>query len=348
MLPMPNGGGIAVAVDPDELLRRAGDWETAAGELRIAATRLDRLVADAGDLPADVATRAGAALAAAASALRTVSGGLFDVARDATARSVVARGADDPTGPMLALDFAPKVWLAHGERYHFADPRDWLHHATFHPARSGVDPRTGRRWTVPGHYDMDDRYRSGDDRDAKLLYRWDPGSNTMTYYLFYAYDDGASFQNHEGDWERVTVQLDDRYHPVAVRYSAHGHHTNERPWNEVEKTPDGRPVVYSALGSHANAPHAGRWHSDAPCLDDRADAGNSVDLARQPVVDVTKEPYYGKDYDWGRLGEFKMTSGPTGPGPTAKGPILPGDAEYRDEAQPCLPPLIPPVRLPWG
>src|SRR5207248_5186662 len=170
MLPMPNGGGIAVAADPDELLRRAGDWETAAGERRIAATRLDRLVADAGDLPADVATRAGAALAAAASTLRTVSGGLFNVARDATARSVVARGADDPTGPMLALDFAPKVWLAHGERYRFADPRDWLRHATFHPARSGQDPRTGRRWTVPAYYDMDDRYRSGDDHDAKLRY----------------------------------------------------------------------------------------------------------------------------------------------------------------------------------
>ena len=59
------------------------------------------------------------------------------------------------------------------------------------------------------------------------------------------------------------------------------------------------------------------------------------------MVDVTKEPYYGKDYHWGRLGEFKMTSGPTGPGPSAKGPILPGDAEYRDEAQPCHLPTPP-------
>jgi hypothetical protein len=90
----------------------------------------------------------------------------------------------------------------------------------------------------------------------------------LEYWLFY-YDNplllpptpfGTFWQSHEGDWEVVNVVLDRNERPLEAAYSQHC--TGERmPWANVEKSPTGstHPVVYVALGSHANyfAPGAG-------------------------------------------------------------------------------------------
>jgi len=90
----------------------------------------------------------------------------------------------------------------------------------------------------------------------------------LQYWLFY-YDNplllpptpvGTFWQSHEGDWEVVNVVLDQNEQPREAAYSQHC--SGERvPWPEVEKSPAGstHPVVYVALGSHANyfAPGAG-------------------------------------------------------------------------------------------
>jgi hypothetical protein len=83
----------------------------------------------------------------------------------------------------------------------------------------------------------------------------------LQYWLFY-YDDalllpptpfGIFWQSHEGDWEVVNVVLDQNEQPLEAAYSQHC--SGERmPWAEVEKSPkeSTHPVVYVALGSHAN------------------------------------------------------------------------------------------------
>jgi hypothetical protein len=90
----------------------------------------------------------------------------------------------------------------------------------------------------------------------------------LQYWLFY-YDDalllpptpfGIFWQSHEGDWEVVNVVLDQNEQPLEAAYSQHC--SGERmPWAQVGKSPGDstHPVVYVALGSHANyfSPGAG-------------------------------------------------------------------------------------------
>ena len=83
----------------------------------------------------------------------------------------------------------------------------------------------------------------------------------LQYWLYY-YDNplllpptsfGVFWQSHESDWELVNVVLDRDRQPVEAAYSQHC--TGERmPWTRVEKSPQEstHPVVYVALGSHAN------------------------------------------------------------------------------------------------
>lgn len=91
----------------------------------------------------------------------------------------------------------------------------------------------------------------------------------LQYWLFY-YDNpqvlpqtpvGYFWQSHEGDWELVNVILDANEQPIQAAYSQHcsGQRT---AWENVARRPAGstHPVVYVALGSHANyfAPGTGQ------------------------------------------------------------------------------------------
>ena len=101
----------------------------------------------------------------------------------------------------------------------------------------------------------------------------------LQYWLFSAFNlwspsvpPSAEFwQSHEADWEAVTVLLDERARPVEVGLSRHCGGAR-RAWSRVEKR-GSRPVVYVALGSHANyfAPGATRldprcWPSEAVAI----------------------------------------------------------------------------------
>jgi hypothetical protein len=84
----------------------------------------------------------------------------------------------------------------------------------------------------------------------------------LEYWLFYPYDDysptvpaGDIWQVHEGDWEAVAVILDPTGKPLVAGYSQHSA-GKRRDWARVPKR-SGRPLVYVALGSHANYFRAG-------------------------------------------------------------------------------------------
>ncbi len=79
----------------------------------------------------------------------------------------------------------------------------------------------------------------------------------LQYWLWYPYNDysptvpaGDLWQIHEGDWEAVSVILDLRGKPLAAGYSQHSA-GKRRGWAKVPKS-GVRPLVYVALGSHAN------------------------------------------------------------------------------------------------
>ena len=90
----------------------------------------------------------------------------------------------------------------------------------------------------------------------------DEGNNwkSLQYHFFYAFNDwrlaANGINHHEGDWEMVAVYLKNDQ-PYAVLFSQHGSGALEL-WENVNcvKDQDGKetthPIIYTALGSHAN------------------------------------------------------------------------------------------------
>ncbi len=296
-----------------------------------------------------------------------------------------------------AITFAPVLYFAPGEQNFLQDPNVFIEESSLRRER---DPGEDWSWTDPGvvagedeqvhgtgevppeelagigpeNADADDQLfldhdneelgddiRTGNPDGAVMHYEYDPETNTITYHLFYAYNDGSpdgigDAQNHEGDWERITVQLDDQFRPSEVRYSAHSGLDVSRAWPGADN-PNGQPtarlegtqpVVYVAQGSHANYPETGLWATEVDGVDDVAALGEGsrrVDLATLEVRDVTTEAWYGSHVLWGERGTLQeagegLTSGPTGPSPE-KGAIT--EATPR---QPLEAPTPPPDGVP--
>jgi len=86
---------------------------------------------------------------------------------------------------------------------------------------------------------------------------------TIQFWFFYIFNDFINI--HEGDWELVEciwngddIQeiIDSGKEPDYVSFSQH-HWVETLSWNAVEKKDSTHPVVYVALGSHANYPTIG-------------------------------------------------------------------------------------------
>jgi hypothetical protein len=94
----------------------------------------------------------------------------------------------------------------------------------------------------------------------------------LQYWLWYPYDDFSPaypasdfWQAHEGDWEAVSVILDRASKPLTVAYSQH-RKGRRRAWAQAPKR-GVRPLVYVALGSHANFFDAGEQPLAVPAVD---------------------------------------------------------------------------------
>jgi len=72
---------------------------------------------------------------------------------------------------------------------------------------------------------------------------------TIQYWFFYYYNDW--FNKHEGDWEMCQVILNQQGEPEWVVVSQH-HGGSRRPWNTVKVESGTHPVIFVAMGSHAN------------------------------------------------------------------------------------------------
>ena len=92
----------------------------------------------------------------------------------------------------------------------------------------------------------------------------------LQYWIWYPYNDYSSvflpsevWEVHEGDWESVSVILDLTGRPLAVGLSRHCLGLR-RAWSGVRKK-GGHPVVFVALGSHANYFGIGMFRHDPVC-----------------------------------------------------------------------------------
>jgi hypothetical protein len=90
-----------------------------------------------------------------------------------------------------------------------------------------------------------------------IWYPWNPYSPTVP--------PGELWQVHEGDWEAVSVILDLHGKPLLAGYSEHTK-GKRRDWARVPRQ-GAHPVVYVALGSHANYFTAGVQRFDPRVVD---------------------------------------------------------------------------------
>ena len=98
---------------------------------------------------------------------------------------------------------------------------------------------------------------------GRILHKTDKGTNHWTilqYHFFYAFNDwrfaANGMNHHEADWEMVAIYLKND-EPYAVLFSQHGAGNMEK-WENARLAVDMQgnetthPLVYVALGSHAN------------------------------------------------------------------------------------------------
>jgi hypothetical protein len=127
-----------------------------------------------------------------------------------------------------------------------------------------IDVPRGKRSKAPAGFEAMQRgfFRDG---DTSLVYwhvvRYENGEAAVQYWLFYVFND---FQNwHEGDWENITVRLDEEEEPTEVFYSAH-EGGGTRAWDRAFRVGE-HPIVYVARGSHANYFRLGKHRVTVHC-----------------------------------------------------------------------------------
>jgi len=105
-------------------------------------------------------------------------------------------------------------------------------------------------------------YTAGDVPSPLLYGRYEKveDGSVLQYWFFYEFNfwslqypaSDLVWQAHEGDWEVVTVVLDDDRQPVTAGYSQHCG-GERRDWAAVPTAPGSEhPLVYVGTGSHAN------------------------------------------------------------------------------------------------
>jgi len=96
---------------------------------------------------------------------------------------------------------------------------------------------------------------------AQVVRYDDSGDYGVQYWFLYIYNYRLNF--HESDWEQITVGVDKDGTPKKALYSSHSTGF-VRDWGDMEHDGD-HPVVYVAVGSHANYFHAGTHAVTVSC-----------------------------------------------------------------------------------
>jgi hypothetical protein len=176
-----------------------------------------------------------------------------------------------PTPAQLLQQYAPRLVLHPDERFR-PEPVDGFL-ADSDLVGNHYDQRLCKASDGPAALDC---YAAADQAHAQApatygAYFRSGNRIVLEYWLFYYFDlysptdpPGDVWQDHEGDWEAVSVVLDTAGKPLLVGTSRHCGGAR-RSWAQVERRRT-HPVVYVALGSHANYFQPGETALDVRCL----------------------------------------------------------------------------------
>lgn len=207
--------------------------------------------------------------------------------------------------------------------------------------------------------DLDDDLRHGTpstSADANVYegsdvhYDYDEDAGWIRYYFMYGWsempggtDDSDPWCCHEGEWEGISIKLDDAGEPVEAFYNAH-HGGVRINWADVELVDETHPVVYAAEGAHAGYPRAGRWHiGKAP--DDRTDTGRvwQTWVGSTLLTEARREPWWGFMGAWGGVEPTRLIPALDAIGGGSKnfvGPLGPS-RHFRETPYECSPYCFP-------
>ncbi|MEV5887830.1 hypothetical protein [Nonomuraea fuscirosea] len=216
-----------------------------------------------------------------------------------------------------------------GYRHQLAN-RLCIDHGDQHPSNKLSRPRHDGKDGIPrgeGFYlNLPNNLRSGHGTRAPAYYEYF-AHQYVTYWFFYAHNDApTALFDHEGDWERISVQLDKANRATAVAYHQHKGYCT-RSWQEAGKH-EGHPLAYSALGTHATYPWLGAYEIAGGLAFDRT--GRDAGWATYGNLTKARDHgWFGFGGAWGEVGEASDTTGPLGPGAPTK------DSASTDWNRPC-------------
>jgi len=173
-----------------------------------------------------------------------------------------------------------RLWLAAGDRGRQASRQQWAQFVR----EAGLAPyvRPAARLQLPAwlRLDLPQEIVQGAEESYRAIQKEKPhsyayyyrykadrasGYHVLQYWFFYAFNDWASsyggVNDHEADWENVTLFLKLGDDGLAPQYAAYSWHNwrETRPWGEVELAGGTHPVVYVGRGSHASFFAAGKY-----------------------------------------------------------------------------------------
>ncbi len=252
-------------------------------------------------------------------------------------------GISDEKEAELASRYMPSLQFRAGENFFPVD-------IDYHLSNSILKFRSGETVTtvdtsptVSGISTLDEQYflanklgnlsqiaADYEQRKASLGYtvytqvRPDSSNIIVQYWFFYAYND-APINEHEGDWEMITILLDNAENPFSAVYSQHLQ-GQRAAWSDVEKVDDIHPKVYVARGSHANyfRPYQGKLGLESDDVGADGVGLEPSDLNVTPLgeIEADKHPvsqdWLGFGGRWGNWAELADAAagfaGPYGPG----------------------------------
>lgn len=103
--------------------------------------------------------------------------------------------------------------------------------------------------------------QAGEERVYASVLENDAKELAINYYFFYPTSDWANhggYNNHEGDWEGITLFLESENEEWALSRAAYANHTFSKSYSlgelEIETDAGQHPRVYVGLGGHASYP----------------------------------------------------------------------------------------------
>ena len=106
------------------------------------------------------------------------------------------------------------------------------------------------------------------------------GNYAVQYWFLYLFN--HRLNEHESDWEQITIALGPDKEPKKALYSSHATGF-VRKWEDVEQV-DGHPVVYVSRGSHANYFRAGSHDVTISCP---TIGGRRVCIGKRDINDIS-------------------------------------------------------------